>query len=73
MVVEGLSVGAPPGPEVDGAMSWIPCLVRSTDRAGEERVALGHELVDDYLEFLAGRCRPNTVLAAGFDLKSSSL
>jgi hypothetical protein len=25
--------------------------------------------MDDYLEFLAARCRPNTVLAAGFDLK----
>jgi len=33
------------------------------------RVELGHEVVDDYLEFLAARCRPNTVLAAGFDLK----
>jgi site-specific recombinase XerD len=30
---------------------------------------VGHEVVDDYLEFLAARCRPNTVLAAGFDLK----
>jgi site-specific recombinase XerD len=33
------------------------------------RVVLGHRVVDDYLEFLAARCRPNTVLAAGFDLK----
>jgi site-specific recombinase XerD len=32
-------------------------------------VQLGHEVVDDYLEFLAARCRPNTVLAAWFDLK----
>jgi site-specific recombinase XerD len=32
-------------------------------------VRLGHQLVDEYLEFLAARCRPNTVLAAGFDLK----
>ncbi len=30
---------------------------------------LGMPLVDDYLGFLAGRCRPNTVLAAGYDLK----
>lgn len=30
---------------------------------------LGHRLVDEYLESLAARCRPNTVLAAGFDLK----
>jgi integrase/recombinase XerD len=26
-------------------------------------------LVDDYLEFIAGRCRPNTVLAAAYDLR----
>jgi site-specific recombinase XerD len=26
-------------------------------------------LVDDYLEFLQGRCRPNTVLAAAYDLR----
>jgi len=30
---------------------------------------LGLPLVDDYLEFLTGRCRPNTVLAAAYDLK----
>jgi len=30
---------------------------------------LGMPLVDDYLEFLAGRCRPNTVLAAAYDLR----
>jgi site-specific recombinase XerD len=32
-------------------------------------VRLGHPLLDDYLRFVAARCRPNTVLAAGFDLK----
>ncbi len=32
-------------------------------------VRLGHPVVDDYLVFAAARCRPNTVLAAGFDLK----
>jgi site-specific recombinase XerD len=45
------------------------CLVRSRGRSGELVVRLGMPLVDDYLEFLAGRCRPNTVLAAGYDLK----
>ncbi|HEU5043582.1 MAG TPA: tyrosine-type recombinase/integrase [Nocardioidaceae bacterium] len=30
---------------------------------------LGMPLVDEYLEFLEGRCRPNTVLAAAYDLK----
>jgi site-specific recombinase XerD len=32
-------------------------------------VRLGHDLLDDYLRFVASRCRPNSVLAAGFDLK----
>jgi site-specific recombinase XerD len=32
-------------------------------------VRLGHDLLDDYLTFLAGRTRPNTLLAAAFDLK----
>jgi integrase/recombinase XerD len=39
-----------------------------TDR-GELTVHIGHELADDYLIFLAGRARPNTVLATAFDLK----
>lgn len=26
---------------------------------------LGHDLLDDYLRFVAARCRPNSVLAAG--------
>ena len=32
-------------------------------------VRVGVPLADVYLEFLAGRCRPNTVLAAAYDLK----
>ena len=32
-------------------------------------VRLGHELLDNYLRFVAARCRPNSVLAAGYDLK----
>jgi hypothetical protein len=30
---------------------------------------LGHRLVDRYLEFVAGRSRPNTLRAVAFDLK----
>jgi integrase len=44
------------------------CLIRPGARAGELPV-LGVPLLDDYLRFLSGRCRPNTVLAAAFDLK----
>jgi site-specific recombinase XerD len=36
---------------------------------GELQVRLGVPLLDDYLEFVAARCRPNTVLAVAFDLK----
>jgi site-specific recombinase XerD len=38
--------------------------------AGEVRYSLGHRLVDRYLEFVAGRCRPNTLRAVAFDLKA---
>ncbi len=44
-------------------------LSRSRDAAGEVVVRLGVPLLDEYLEFLAGRCRPNTVLAVAYDLK----
>lgn len=46
-----------------------PCLIRSSTPSGEVAVRLGLPLVDVYLEFVAGRCRPNTVLAIAFDLK----
>jgi integrase/recombinase XerD len=44
-------------------------LTRSRDAAGEVVARLGVPLLDEYLEFLAGRCRPNTVLAVAYDLK----
>jgi site-specific recombinase XerD len=47
----------------------VPCLKYSTAAAGGERVRLGHPLLDAFLEFVAGRARWNTVLAAAFDLK----
>ncbi len=50
-------------------MSWSPCFSRSVSAGGRVQVRLGHETVDGYLESLAARCRPNTVLAAGFDLR----
>ena len=46
-----------------------PCLIRSRGPSGELVVRLGMPLVDEYLEFLEGRCRPNTVLAAAYDLR----
>jgi integrase/recombinase XerD len=51
-------------------VSGFPCLVRSVSRAGEVRYVLGHRLVDRYLEFVAGRSRPNTLRAVAFGLKT---
>ena len=50
-------------------MSWMPCLVESGAGSGVPVVRLGHPLVDRYLEFVAARGRPNTLLASGYDLK----
>jgi integrase/recombinase XerD len=51
-------------------MSTFPCLVRFVSGSGQVRYRLGDQLVDRYLEFVAGRCRPNTLRAAAFDLKT---
>jgi integrase/recombinase XerD len=45
----------------------MPCLVRPVGGRGVPR--LGHGLLDDYLEMVGARARPNTVLATAFDLK----
>ena len=50
-------------------MPLILSVERSVAPSGEQLVKLGHELLDDYLTFLAGRVRPNSLLAAAFDLK----
>jgi integrase/recombinase XerD len=44
-------------------------LVRTSTPTGEARYSLGHDLVDRYLEFVAGRSRANTLRAVAFDLK----
>jgi integrase len=38
--------------------------------SGQVRYRLDERLVDRYLEFVAGRCRPNTLRAVAFDLKA---
>jgi integrase/recombinase XerD len=48
-------------------MTWTPCMNRSP--GGLPAIRLGHPDVDRYLEFVAVRCRPNTLLATAFDLK----
>jgi site-specific recombinase XerD len=49
---------------------WTPHLCRAPKEGGGIRYSLGHELVDAFLEFAAGRCRPNTVRAYAHDLKA---
>jgi site-specific recombinase XerD len=51
-------------------MTFSPCLIRSSTAAGEARFGLGDPLLDRYLEFVAGRARPNTLRAIAFDLKN---
>jgi integrase/recombinase XerD len=51
-------------------MSSFPCLARTVSSSGQVRYRLGDRLVDRYLEFVAGRCRPNTLRAVAFDLKA---
>ncbi len=50
-------------------MVWTPRLVWSADPGDRAPVRLGDPLVDDYLGFVAARCRHNTVLATAYDLK----
>lgn len=54
----------------DVGMTDFPCLVRSSNAVGEDRYVLGDPLVDSYLEFVAGRCQPNTLRAVTHDLKT---
>src|SRR5687767_1804237 len=51
-------------------MTSFPCLVRSSTPSGETRYALGDPLVDAYLGFVAGRCRPDTVRATAHELRT---
>jgi site-specific recombinase XerD len=54
---------------MEACMPALVALTRSSDDAGNVIARLGLPLTDEYLEFLAGRCRPNTVLAVAYDLK----
>ena len=50
-------------------MSWTPMLSRRVEDGRLVGIGLGHPLVDDYLVFVGARLRPNSWLAAGYDLK----
>ncbi len=44
------------------------CLTRSVGSSGDPVVCLGARVLDDYLRFVQGRARPNTLLATAYDL-----
>ena len=44
-------------------------LIKTTSGNELLAITLGHPLLDDYLEFVAARARPNTLLAVAYDLK----
>ena len=48
---------------------FVPCVLKSVSPAGDLSVTVGHRVLDDYLVFVAGRARPNTLLATAFDLQ----
>lgn len=52
-------------------MRWMPCVVRSYSPGGDlSSVVVGHPMVDEFLEFCRARCRPNTIVALAWDLKT---
>jgi site-specific recombinase XerD len=55
--------------EGDHPMALVLSVQRSGEPPSDVSVRVGHPLLDDYLVFLAGRARPNSVLAVAFDLK----
>lgn len=48
---------------------WSPVFERVVLADGEWSYRVGHDLVDEFLEFLSARARPNTVRAYAHDLK----
>jgi site-specific recombinase XerD len=49
-------------------VQWSPSFDCQLSTEGEERYFVGHELIDEFLEFVAVRARPNTVRAYAHDL-----
>ncbi len=51
-------------------MVWSPSFESHVRPDGELEYRIGHELVDQFLEFVVGRARPNTVRAYAHDLST---
>ena len=52
-------------------MVWSPSFECHVRPDGEHEYRIGHPLVDQFLEFVVGRARPNTVRAYAHDLSES--
>ncbi len=50
-------------------MQWSPVFECSIGPDGQKTYRVGHELIDEFLEFASARCRPSTVRAYAHDLK----
>ena len=50
-------------------MQWSPVFECSVGPDGQKTYRIGHELVDEFVEFASVRCRPSTVRAYAHDLK----
>ena len=50
-------------------MVWSPSFQCVTCADGDRSWRVGHDLIDEFLEFAHGRVRPNTVRAYAHDLK----
>jgi integrase/recombinase XerD len=49
-------------------MTWSPRLSRTMQGTETQALRLGLPVVDDYLQFVGARCRPNTWIATAYDL-----
>jgi integrase/recombinase XerD len=49
-------------------VEWIPSFECHVHPDGEHVYRIGHQLIDEFLEFVVGRARPNTVRAYAHDL-----
>jgi len=51
---------------------WCPSFQSRLRADGVREYRVGHELVDEFLEFASGRARPSTVRAYAHDLRASA-
>jgi integrase/recombinase XerD len=49
-------------------LEWSPSFESCVREGGEREYHVGHQLIDEFLEFVAARARPNTVRAYAHDL-----